>query len=75
MTLLTLEAFRPLAYHGGGEAVANIISVSEVVDDMDPSSLFLHAEEDADSLLAFFADDSNYDDEGQREPAIDVDNE
>jgi hypothetical protein len=61
--------------NGGGEGVVNEVALSAVVDNLDPSSLFLHAEEDADSLMAFFADDSNYDDEGQREPVIDVDNE
>ncbi len=63
------------ANDGGGESVANAILVSEAVANMDPSSLFLHAKEDADSFLAFFADDSNYQDEGQREPTINVDNE
>ena len=58
-----------------GEDAGSMDGVAAVVDVVDPSTLFLHAEEDAGSLLAFFADDSNYDDDGQREPVIDVDNE
>ena len=43
-------------------------------DGIDPSSLFFHAKEVTDELLAFFVDDSNYDDEGQREPTVNINN-
>ncbi len=40
----------------------------------DPSSLFLHAEEDVNSMLSFFADDANYEEE-PREPSVNINNE
>jgi hypothetical protein len=40
----------------------------------DPSSLFLHAEEDVSSMLSFFADDANYEEE-PREPSVNINNE
>ncbi len=43
-------------------------------DDVDPSSLFLHADEDAAALLSFFADDANYAEE-EEEVVVRVNNE
>jgi hypothetical protein len=43
-------------------------------DDVDTSSLFLHADEDAAALLSFFADDANYAEE-EEEVVVRVNNE
>jgi hypothetical protein len=62
----------------GGQEVTVAVSSREVEtkeDNLDPTSLFLHNKEDADALMAFFADDSNYDDEGQREQEVKINNE
>ena len=58
-----------------GDVAVSSREVETKEDNLDPTSLFLHDEEDADALMAFFADDSNYDDEGQREQEVKINNE
>jgi hypothetical protein len=61
--------------YDGKDGVDNKHEYNGKVSDLDPCSLFLHSKEDTDALMAFFADDLNYDDGGQIEPAIRINNE
>ncbi len=47
--------------------------VGEQIAQADPSSLFLHDDEDMGALMSFFADDSNYNNV-EREPEVRIDN-
>ncbi len=49
-------------------------NVAQAAVPFDPSSLFLHAEEDATALLSFFADDSNFEEQPAEAP-VKINNE
>ena len=56
----------------GGECQGDGL-LGEQIAQADPSSLFLHDDEDMGALMSFFADDSNYNNV-EREPEVRIDN-